>query len=60
MVVKSPAKSIFEIAKIILRDSPDTSPDRALQLAQCFYDSRGWYKITAPKASDVSLPVPGS
>jgi hypothetical protein len=51
MVVKNPAKSIFDIAKIIVRDSPDTTPKEALRLAQYFYKNRHQYKMTAPKTT---------
>jgi hypothetical protein len=51
MIVLNPAKSIFEIAKIILRDSPDTDPEMALRLAQYCYLKRWQYKFTTEKAN---------
>ena len=51
ILVLNPANSNFEIAKIILRVSPDTDPEIALRLAQYFYHRRGPYKFATETAN---------
>jgi hypothetical protein len=51
IIVLNPAKSNFEIAKIILRASPDTDPEIALRRAQYSYHIRGQYKFTTETAN---------
>ena len=40
MIVLNPSKSVFQLAKTIIRDSPDSDPKEALRLALAFYNNR--------------------
>jgi hypothetical protein len=54
MFVANPAKSVFEIAKIIARDSPGSDPKEALRLALAFYNNRCQYKKPSHSAAGKS------
>jgi hypothetical protein len=46
MFVSNPEKSILEVAKAIMRESPSTNPKLALLLARYIYQNRGKYVNT--------------
>jgi hypothetical protein len=43
MFISNPALPILEVARAIMRESPDTSPKLALLLARYIYQNRGKY-----------------
>jgi hypothetical protein len=55
MFVSNPAKSILEVAKAIMRESPTTNPTLALLLARYIYTNRGKYVNTA---KEIAAPGP--
>ena len=53
MFVCSPTKSIFEVARAIMRESPATDPKMALLLARYIYQNRERYLAKAAENTNL-------
>ncbi len=51
-------QDILEIAKAFMRDSPGTTPQKALRHAKDIYRNRGKYKITSEEKQISNIKTP--
>jgi hypothetical protein len=54
MFVSNPEKSILEVAKAIMRESPTTNPKLAILLARYLYQNRGKYVNTIKESTTLA------